>query len=195
MKWQFAKGFDMTPAKSPTSPKKDKAQAKVPAAKKSASRAELRAKRRGETPRTRNQVRTNYRKNFSYFLGQAEDINELAMVQKIHERLPTTVVEKFLDIGIMWPELEIMLIPRRTFTHRLTNNEPLTVVESDRAVRMARVLALAESVFDNKERAMRWLRKEMKRFNGNTPIQMMDTDTGSRMVEEALTQIDEGFFA
>ena len=185
----------MTPAKSPTSPKKDKAQAKVPAAKKSASRAELRAKRRGETPRTRNQVRTNYRKNFSYFLGQAEDINELAMVQKIHERLPTTVVEKFLDIGIMWPELEIMLIPRRTFTHRLTNNEPLTVVESDRAVRMARVLALAESVFDNKERAMRWLRKEMKRFNGNTPIQMMDTDTGSRMVEEALTQIDEGFFA
>jgi len=195
MKWQFAKGFDMTPAKSPTSPKKDKAQAKVPAAKKSATRAELRAKRRGETPRTRNQVRTNYRKNFSYFLGQAEDINELAMVQKIHERLPTTVVEKFLDIGIMWPELEIMLIPRRTFTHRLTNNEPLTVVESDRAVRMARVLALAESVFDNKERAMRWLRKEMKRFNGNTPIQMMDTDTGSRMVEEALTQIDEGFFA
>jgi putative toxin-antitoxin system antitoxin component (TIGR02293 family) len=71
----------------------------------------------------------------------------------------------------------------------------LTIDESDRAVRLARVVAQTESVFGNKDKALAWLRQPMKRFEGNTPIEMLASDVGSRMVEEALVQIDEGFFA
>jgi putative toxin-antitoxin system antitoxin component (TIGR02293 family) len=88
-----------------------------------------------------------------------------------------------------------VLIPRRTFTHRIKNNERLSVEESDRAVRIARILAQAESVFGNKDKAMNWLRSRMKKFADLAPMQLMDTDAGSRLVEEALIQIDEGFFA
>jgi putative toxin-antitoxin system antitoxin component (TIGR02293 family) len=149
----------------------------------------------GRNPQSRDSTRSAYRKSFNYFLGQSEVMNELGVVQKIHERLPTNVVEKFLGEGIAWIELEKVLIPRRTFTHRIKNNERLSVEESDRAVRIARILAQAESVFGNKDKAMNWLRSRMKKFADLAPMQLMDTDAGSRLVEEALIQIDEGFFA
>lgn len=151
--------------------------------------------RNGRNPRTRANAWSDFQKTFNDFLGQPESLNELGMVKKIHERLPTTVVEKMLDEGVAWTELEKVLIPRRTFAHRIKNNERLSVEESDRAVRMARILAQAEAVFGNKDKAMHWLRCSMKKFDGNTPMQLMDTDAGSRLVEEALIQIDEGFFA
>lgn len=149
----------------------------------------------GNNPRTRANVLSFFQKTFCYFLGQPEYINEMGMVKIIHERLPTSVVETMLGEGVVWAELEKALIPRRTFTHRIKNNEPLSVEESDRAVRMARILAQAESVFGDKSKAMHWLRHSMKKFDGNTPMQLMDTDAGSRLVEEALIQIEEGFFA
>jgi len=50
-------------------------------------------------------------------------------------------------------------VPRRTFAHRLKRREPLTVEETDRAIRLARVAELAERVFGDKGKANRWLRE------------------------------------
>lgn len=119
----------------------------------------------------------------------------MGIVKLVHERLPVNVVDLFLAEGVTQQEVDKLVAPRRTLTHRRANKERLTVDESDRAVRLARVVAQTESVFDNKDKAMRWLRHPMKRFEGRTPIEMLDTDVGSRLVEEALVQIDEGFFA
>ena len=73
--------------------------------------------------------------------------------------------------------------------------ERLICDESDRAVRVARLMALAERVFGDSENDMRWLRAKKKRFAGRTPMEMMASETGSRMVEEWLYQIDEGMTA
>lgn len=40
-----------------------------------------------------------------------------------------------------------------------------------------------------------WMRKAKKRFEGETPMQMLQTEAGARLVEQMLLQLDEGMFA
>ena len=135
------------------------------------------------------------RARFCALLGQDTDLDEMAVVKLVSERLPVNVIDKFIAEGITQQEIDRLIAPRRTQTHRRANSEPMTVDESDRAVRIARVVAKAESVFDNKQKSLHWLHQPMKRFEGRSPLDMLDTDVGSRLVEEALVRIDEGFFA
>jgi putative toxin-antitoxin system antitoxin component (TIGR02293 family) len=51
------------------------------------------------------------------------------------------------------------------------------------------------SVFGDQEKAREWLNQPKKRFDRRTPLHMLRTDLGGRMVEEMLGQIDEGMFA
>lgn len=127
-------------------------------------------------------------------LNQAAIVSDMAMVKLIHQGIPLDVLERLTEQGVTKQELNLVA-PARTLAHRRANAEPLTIEESDRAVRLARVLAQAEVVFGAVEKAMAWLRHPLKRFEGNTPLAMLATDIGSRLVEEALVQIDEGFYA
>jgi putative toxin-antitoxin system antitoxin component (TIGR02293 family) len=130
----------------------------------------------------------------SALLAQPEFSSDMEIVNLIHNRIPVSVVDRLIEEGVTRQEIELVA-PTRTLAHRRAKAEPLTVEESDRAVRLARIISQTESVFDNKDKAMHWLRQQMLRFEGKTPIEMLATDVGSRMVEEALVQIDEGFFA
>ena len=135
------------------------------------------------------------RVKFSELLQQKNVMGEMAVVKLVSERLPVDVIDRFLAEGVTQQEIDKLIAPRRTQTHRRANAERLTIDESDRAVRLARVVAQTEAVFDNREKAMHWLRQPMKHFDGKTPVDMLETDVGSRLVEEALVRIDEGFFA
>ncbi len=58
-----------------------------------------------------------------------------------------------------------------------------------------RVWGLAEHVFGETERSRRWLRAAKRQFQGRTPLQLMATEAGARLVEELLYRIDEGMAA
>ncbi len=131
---------------------------------------------------------------FSVLFAQGGMTSDMEVVKLVHQRLPLSVIDRLLAEGVTKQEINL-IAPPRTLAHRRANAESLTVEESDRAVRLARVVAHTESVFGNKDKAMGWLRRPMKRFEGETPIEMLATEVGSRLVEEALVQIDEGFFA
>jgi len=127
-------------------------------------------------------------------LDQPEPASDMEMVNLIHNRLSLSVIDRLLAQGVTRQEMSLVA-PARTLAHRRANAEPLTIEESDRAVRLARVVAQADVVFGNQEKAMSWLRQPRQRFEGRTPIEMLATDVGSRLVEEALVQIDEGYYA
>jgi putative toxin-antitoxin system antitoxin component (TIGR02293 family) len=131
---------------------------------------------------------------FSALLAQNNPGNEMEIVNLVHNRLPLSIIDRLQAEGITRQEIDLVA-PPRTLAHRRAKADKLTIEESDRAVRLARVVAQAESVFANKNKALAWLRLPMKRFEGHTPIEMLTTEVGSRLVEEALLQIDEGFFA
>ncbi|OUL91566.1 MbcA/ParS/Xre antitoxin family protein [Paraburkholderia hospita] len=66
---------------------------------------------------------------------------------------------------------------------------------SSQALSLARVVVHATATFGNRNKADQWLRKSQPRFGGLTPLDIAATEVGAQPVEEALVQLDEGYFA
>ena len=121
--------------------------------------------------------------------------SESDLARLVEDRLPLTSVESLSSSGLTDDEIYTYIVPRRTLAHRKFKHEPLTHDESDRAVRIVRIAALAEEVFGDDAKAGRWLRKAKERFGGRTPMEVSRTEAGARLVEEMLLQLDYGIFA
>jgi putative toxin-antitoxin system antitoxin component (TIGR02293 family) len=117
------------------------------------------------------------------------------VLRVVEDGLSLRAVDALTGHGLSDQEVYRLIIPRRTLSHRKARRSALSREESDRAVRVARITALAEEVFGDRERALRWLREPKQRFDLRTPIDLLATDVGARLVEEMLLQIDHGVFA
>ncbi len=109
--------------------------------------------------------------------------------------LPYDRIEALKDRGFSNDELYAIVAPRRTLARRKENNEHLTVAESDRVLRLERILEHADRVFGNHEKAKRWLRSEIIALDGARPIDLLASETGANVVFEELIRIDYGMFA
>src|SRR5438045_5708125 len=112
-------------------------------------------------------------------LRSAEDLAAL-----VERRLPTAAMKSLVRGGLSDAEAYELIVPRRTLAHRVARRQPLSKEESDKAVRVARIATLAEQAFRDPEKAWRWLRKPKRRFDGKTPIEMLGSEAGARLVEE-----------
>jgi putative toxin-antitoxin system antitoxin component (TIGR02293 family) len=121
-------------------------------------------------------------------------MTQAAVLGIIEQQLDPPVIQRLFEMGLSRDEVHSVIIPARTLQHRRSRNERLTVEESDRVIRALRVLSAAEGVYESRERALQWLRRVNPRLNGRSPISLLKTDTGARIVEELLGQIDEGYF-
>ena len=128
------------------------------------------------------------------WLGVEPPMTEAAVLGIIERQLDPPVIQRLFDMGLSRDEVHSVIIPARTLQHRRSRNERLTVEESDRVIRALRVLSAAEGVYENRERALQWLRRPNPRLQDRTPISLLKMDTGARIVEELLGQIDEGYF-
>lgn len=86
-------------------------------------------------------------------------------------------------------------IPVRTLTRRLSRRARLTSAESDRLVRFARVYAAANDMIGDTQKALDWLRTANRALSGARPIDLLDTDVGTRMVEDVLGRIAYGVYS
>jgi putative toxin-antitoxin system antitoxin component (TIGR02293 family) len=131
-------------------------------------------------------------KTFKHALRNSGDL-----ATSIRAGLPATIITVLADrLTLHRTEVARSLgIPQRTLTRRLTRNARLTVDESDRAARMARIIALAEEVLGSKEKASSWLRSPNRALGGKLPIDEIGTDPGYRSVEEVLYAIAYGMYS
>lgn len=128
------------------------------------------------------------------WLGMPAPATESDILRVVEQRLAPSVIKRLADLGLERAEIDAAVIPARTLQHRRSRRERLTVEESDRVLRMIRALSSAEVVYGCRERALAWMRSSNARLDGRSPLSLLKTDTGSRMVEELLIQIDEGMF-
>lgn len=128
------------------------------------------------------------------WLGVPAPQSGAEVLEIVENQLEPPVIPRLLDLGLSREEVHYLVIAARTLQHRRSRRERLSVDETDRVVRVLRVLAAAEDVYESRERALLWLRRPHPRLENRTPISLLKTDTGARMVEELLTQIDEGIF-
>ena len=127
-----------------------------------------------------------------HWLGVRSPATEAEVLRIVEGRLSPSVVKRLLTLGLERSEIHDTVIPARTLQHRRSRREKLTLEESDRVLRVVRILSFAESVYGDRARTLAWLRKPHPRLEGRSPLSLAKTDTGSRIVEELLIQIDEG---
>jgi putative toxin-antitoxin system antitoxin component (TIGR02293 family) len=110
-------------------------------------------------------------------------------------RVTPGALESLARLGYSDEEISALVVPKRTLARRRAGDEPLTVEETDKALRLERVASLAEKVFGDPAKAHRWLRKPKDRLGGKTPVAFLASEYGARVVEEMLHQVQHGMFA
>jgi putative toxin-antitoxin system antitoxin component (TIGR02293 family) len=121
--------------------------------------------------------------------------DERDLARLVEERLPTKAVDALRRAGLTDEEIYALVLPRRTLSHRLARRERLSVDESDRIVRILRITAFGEDVFGDPGRFWHWFRAPKRRFEGRSPLSLLTTAAGARVVEDLLGAVDEGFAA
>lgn len=118
--------------------------------------------------------------------------SEADLVSIVRKRLPLKALEGVRNAGFSEQEIEAFVIPQRTRRHRAEKRQPLSVEESDRAIRLLRIQTLAEKTFADPEKANRWLRRPLRELGGEAPLTVAQTDAGARLIEKILGQIAWG---
>jgi putative toxin-antitoxin system antitoxin component (TIGR02293 family) len=110
----------------------------------------------------------------------------------VRNRLPLAALRGLSQAGLTEQEIEKFVIPQRTRRHRADKKQPLTVDESDRAVRLMRVQSLAEETFADPNKANLWLRRPLMELGGETQLVVAQTEAGARVIETILGKIAWG---
>ena len=116
-------------------------------------------------------------------------------IEATRRGLPVSGIEHLVDSGrLTLAEVDHVVLPRKTLSHRRKIGV-LTPEQSDRLVRVVRIIAAAEDTFGSKEKAFVWLRRPTKALEGDAPLGLLDTTEGARAVELLLHRIDHGLAA
>ena len=131
---------------------------------------------------------------FEQYIGVSQ--NPTLDLAKIAEKgLPIESIAYLKEKGLTFSEVSEIVISPRTLKHRKAQGEHLSIEETGRVLRVARILSLADQVFGNNEKALTWLRQVDERLNDRTPLSMLCTESGGRLLENLLWQIDEGIYS
>lgn len=119
------------------------------------------------------------------------------LAEQVRSGLPASTIDLLADkLSIHRTQVaERLCIPARTLSRRLATRSRLTHEESDRTLRMARVVALAKEVLGSEEKASHWLSNPNRALAGRRPFDLLDTDVGVRSVEEVLQRIAYGVYS
>jgi putative toxin-antitoxin system antitoxin component (TIGR02293 family) len=109
-------------------------------------------------------------------------------------RATPSAVTSLAASGYSEAEIFELVVPKRTLARRQARREPLTIEETDKALRLARIADLATRVFGDEAKAHRWLRKPKRDLMGQTPLAFLASETGARTIEQMLHRIDHGIF-
>ena len=122
--------------------------------------------------------------------GSIRSQAELALA--VSNRLPLDALKGLAQAGLTEQEIERFVIPQRTRRHRADKKQPLTIEESDRAVRLLRIQTLAEETFADRDKAAVWLRRPLTELDGAAPLDVARTEAGARLIETILAKIAWG---
>jgi putative toxin-antitoxin system antitoxin component (TIGR02293 family) len=126
------------------------------------------------------------------FHERMQSFSDQEIAEAVRNRLPLSVLADARDLGLTEAEIDSLVIPQRTRRHRAVRSEPLTIDESDKVMRLLRIVSLTRETFGEDEKALAWLRRPLRELGGESPLMMSGTEAGGRVVETILAQIAWG---
>ncbi len=118
-------------------------------------------------------------------------------VQAIRAGVPVALMQQIQkEAGLTQEKLaQVLGIPKRTLINRMKKGQ-LDEDESDRVLRLKRILEKATETFEgDKEAAHAWLDSPNRALGGDAPFTLVSTGSGGRAVEEVLGRMDHGLYS
>lgn len=116
----------------------------------------------------------------------------------VRKGLPARVVDRLAAaFGASTEEILALIgLSRATgYRQKARGAAGLRAVHSDRAFRLARVMALAQGVLEDDRNAREWFREPNRALHGERPIDLLDTEAGTEQVVRVLNQLEYGVYA
>lgn len=113
----------------------------------------------------------------------------------IRDGIKTQVIESFLaqeDLMVK-DVLERLHIPSSTYFSKKRHHQPLDAYTTEKFIRLISVLLMATEVLGKPE-AKNWLFRKIPSLGNEVPLNLLDTEVGHRLVEQALLQIKYGMY-
>ena len=128
--------------------------------------------------------------------GGRDAWSEIELARLIAEGVPVSVLASVVERGILTrDEVTRLIIPRRTLAHRKRRGERLSPDESDRLVRVLHLHDAALRTFDaTRTRRRPGCARQIVRCPARSPLELIVTSTGARLVEDALLRIEHGVY-
>ena len=98
------------------------------------------------------------------------------------------VARRAVEPGASANEFVYSIVPPATFKRR----SRLSIDESERTERLARVVALTEALWDDEDQARGFLNRPHPLLDGETPLNVARTELGARRVEQLLHDVAYG---
>ncbi|OJW50140.1 MAG: hypothetical protein BGO67_02085 [Alphaproteobacteria bacterium 41-28] len=119
---------------------------------------------------------------------------DMALIHRIQEGFPTAVAESLLKHNTLTRQELYKFIPPRTWARRVKEHR-LSPEESDRLAMVERIVNFANDVFGNKDKAYTWLRRPNRSLENQTPLDLLHSEMGTRLVETLLERIQHGIYS
>ena len=123
--------------------------------------------------------------------------DNLRMAEMVAEGLPTQALREIsasLDIQMSRVGPLVNIAPK-TLQRRLQAGGRLKPAESERVVRLMRLVARAHAVLGDEAKARAWLERPLRELGGKTALELSATEPGAREVEQVLGRLEHGVFA
>ena len=120
-------------------------------------------------------------------------LNTRGLIESLREGLSTRSFE-VLRARLGWSQsalAETLHIPERTLMRRL-NQGRMSSEESQRLLRLARIVARGEELFERSDRLGEWLRSPVRGLGQERPVDYLDTDLGAEEVEALIMRLLHG---
>jgi putative toxin-antitoxin system antitoxin component (TIGR02293 family) len=123
--------------------------------------------------------------------------DNLAQAELISLGLPARRLEETAsEFGVGVLELaETLQLARRTVTRRMAQKKRLTPGESEKILRVNRLLRLAKEVFGDDKAAHTWFTRKLRVLGHRSPLELCATEPGGKEVEDELGRFEHGIFA
>lgn len=117
------------------------------------------------------------------------------ILARVRDGLPVQALDQLVrDTGLTAKEVEHLIVPRKTLAHRRKLGT-LSPDQSDRLMRVQKLINRASETFGDLASALVFLRAPKQRLGGTSLMSLLDTDAGADVLVEWLTHIDHGILA
>ncbi len=124
--------------------------------------------------------------------------DDLALAKQVESGISAQAIRllmELLGLASIARTAKLVHMSAKTAERRVRAKAILSPDESERVVRLIRIVSRAERVLESEEHARRWMTRPLAIFGGRSPLEMSSTEPGARAVERALGRLEHGVFA